>query len=129
MANRTRIVRLLRVALPLLALALLSSLFLLGRRPDGRVDIPYADVTEAPGRPALEAPSYAGVADDGAAITLQADDAGPAGAAQGASALRLTWRRPDTGQAADLTAPRAEVADGQVMLSGGCASPHPMAGR
>lgn len=39
---RTSIVRLLRVILPLAALALLSVLFLLARKPDPQAAIPYA---------------------------------------------------------------------------------------
>ena len=42
--NRTRTVRWLRVLLPLLALAMLSTLFLFSRGSDGESQIPYADV-------------------------------------------------------------------------------------
>ena len=43
LGRRTRIVRWLRVILPLVALAILSVLFLLGRSPDPEARIPYAE--------------------------------------------------------------------------------------
>ena len=78
--NRTRTVRWLRVLLPLLALAMLSTLFLFSRGSDGESQIPYADVdAEAMARdPRLVAPEYAGVTPDGAQLTLRATEAAPA---------------------------------------------------
>lgn len=122
--DRTRIVRWLRVLLPLLALAILSTLFLFSRRPDAEPNIPYADVdqTALPGSQSMRAPEYSGTTDDGAAITLRADQATPASgegdAAGRAQGLRLTWRAPE-GLGADLTAPDAAVSRGVVTLSGG----------
>ena len=68
--NRTRVVRWLRVLLPLAALAMLSTLFLFSRGGDSESQIPYADVdAQAMARdPRLVSPEYAGVTDDGAAL-------------------------------------------------------------
>ena len=118
--NRTRTVRWLRVLLPLLALAMLSTLFLFSRGSDGESQIPYADVdAEAMARePRVVAPEYAGVTDDGAALTLRATQASPGQGGGRAQDLRLDWQRPD-GLRADLSAPQAGVADGAIRLDGG----------
>lgn len=119
--TRTRIVRWLRVLLPLAALAILSTLFLFSRQPGIEPQIPYAEVdAEKMARePRVVAPEYSGVTDDGAELFLRATEAAPGGGEGGsASDLRLDWRRPD-GLSADLVAPRAGVADGVIGLDGG----------
>lgn len=120
--NRTRIVRWLRVLLPLAALALLSTLFLFSREPEAESRIPYADVdAEAMARdPRLVAPDYAGVTEDGARLTLRASTAAVPGAGAGGDAqdLRLDWQRAD-GLTAELTAPEGGLAEGRVSLGGG----------
>lgn len=121
MNRRSVIVAWLRVLLPLAALAVLSTLFLLSRKPDPEAAIPYARVdAEALARqPRITAPSFAGVTPDGAALTLTADSATPAGGGAGsASALRLGWRGAD-GLTAELTAPHAEIGEGAIHLDGG----------
>lgn len=120
--SRTRIVRWLRVLLPLVALAILSTLFLLSKQPGEDPSIPYADVDaeEMAREPRMTAPEYAGVTRDGAAISLRADQV-KTGAGDGAAAaqgLRMTWRAED-GLAADLTAPEAAVEGGVIQLGGG----------
>jgi lipopolysaccharide export system protein LptC len=69
----------LKVALPLLALAILSTLFLVSRTIDPSDAIPFADVDIADRvrEPRLTAPTWAGVTDDGAAMTIAADEARP----------------------------------------------------
>ena len=118
--NRTRIVRWLRVLLPLLALAMLSVLFLFSRTGDTESRIPYAEVdAEAMARdPRVVAPEYAGVTEDGASMTLRATEAAPGQGGGSARDLRLDWTRPD-GLRADLTAPQAGLADGVIRLDGG----------
>lgn len=120
--SRTRIVRWLRVLLPLIALAILSTMFLFSRRPETEPQIPYAEVdAEAMARePRIVAPEYSGVTSDGAELSLQASQAAPAGGegAATASDLRLDWRRPD-GLSAELTAPDGRVENGIVGLRGG----------
>ncbi|WEF24166.1 hypothetical protein [Paracoccus sp. S3-43] len=118
--NRTRIVRWLRVLLPLAALAMLSVLFLFSRTGDGESQIPYADVdAQSMARdPRLVAPEYAGVTADGAQLVLRATEAAPAGGGGKARDLHLDWQRPD-GLRADLTAPQAGLDGGAIRLGGG----------
>ncbi|MCZ0960275.1 hypothetical protein [Paracoccus benzoatiresistens] len=118
--NRTRVVRWLRVLLPLLALMMLSTLFLFSRGGDTESRIPYADVdAEAMARdPRIVAPEYAGVTDDGARLTLRATEAAPDEDSGRAQDLRLDWQRPD-GLRADVTAPQGGLAGGAIWLDGG----------
>lgn len=122
MANRTRIVRWLRVLLPLLALVILSTMFLFSRQPGTEPQIPYADVdAEQMARdPRMIAPEYAGVTPDGAELTLRAAQVAPAGAdsAGSASQLALNWKARD-GLVADLTAPEVGMDTDRISLSGG----------
>ncbi|AXC49158.1 hypothetical protein DRW48_05200 [Paracoccus suum] len=120
---RSCIVAWLRVLLPLAALAILSTLFLLSRRPDPERAIPYASVdAEARARdPQITAPTYAGVTPDGARISLIADSATPARDGDGiggAKGLRLDWHAQD-GLEAWLTAPQARMEGGDITLTGG----------
>ena len=118
--TRTRIVRWLRVLLPLAALAILSTLFLFSRQPGVAPQIPYAEVdAEKMARePRVVAPEYSGVTADGAELFLRATEAAPGDGGGSASDLRLDWRRPD-GLSADLVAPRAGVGEGVIGLDGG----------
>lgn len=122
--SRTRIVRWLRVLLPLLALALLSTMFLFSRGSDIESRIPYAeiDAREAARGNRIVAPEYSGVTDDGAEVTLRAARAMPGSGGSGGGArageLALDWLRPD-GLRADLTAPEGGLSDGLVRLEGG----------
>lgn len=122
MSSRTRIVTWLRVILPLAALAILSTLFLLSRRPDPEGAIPYATVdAEARARdPHITAPSYAGVTADGATLALTADRATPGqgGGVAAAEGLRLDWKGVD-GLELVLTAPTATMQQGTILLDGG----------
>ncbi len=116
--SRTRIVRWLRVLLPLIALVILSTLFLFSNEPSRDSRIPYADVDaqDMAQDPRMKSPDYAGVTRDGAAITLRARQLrNQPGDAQ---TVRMTWRATD-GLAADLTAPGANLQDGLINLTGG----------
>lgn len=118
---RSRIVAWLGVLLPLAALAILSTMFLLGRRPDPDAAIPYArvDANELARDPRMTRPAFAGVTTGGAAVTLTASRASPdPGRAAEAEDLRLTWRATD-GLAADLAAPAAKIEGERIVLSGG----------
>ncbi|MGB4909398.1 MAG: hypothetical protein WBP15_12770, partial [Tabrizicola sp.] len=77
--RHTRLVGWLKVALPLTALAILSTLFLVARRIDPEAALPYAevDVEDLAREPRMTAPTYAGTTEDGAALTLSADEARP----------------------------------------------------
>ncbi|MDO5612723.1 MAG: hypothetical protein Q4G14_05700 [Paracoccus sp. (in: a-proteobacteria)] len=122
MMNRTRIVRWLRVLLPLLALAILSTLFLLGRKPGVAPNIPYAqvDAEDMARDPRITAPHYAGVTPDGAQISLSAAEASTDPADGRLRSLQMDWRAPgDGGLTASLAAPLAETSPDSVHLSGG----------
>jgi lipopolysaccharide export system protein LptC len=118
------IVAWLKIALPLLALAILSTLFLVSRTIDPSDAIPYAqvDIEDRIREPRLTAPRWAGVTDDGSAMTVAADEARPgqAGNAPTAAELRITLESPDGGRA-DLLAARGnlDTAANVVTVSGG----------
>ena len=119
---RTRIVRLLRVVLPLAALALLSMLFLLARSPDADLAIPYAqgrfeELSRAQG---IGAPEFTTVTDDGATVTLRAARAVPGQGEEGtARDLTMDWRSRE-GLLMVVTAPQGRMQEGQrLTLEGG----------
>ena len=122
--RHTRVVGWLKVVLPLAALAILSTLFLVARRIDPEAALPYAevDVEDLAREPRMTAPTYAGTTEDGSALTLSADEARPAAEGQPAQAagLRLDLATPDGGRT-ELVAAEARMDDSlrQVVLSGG----------
>ncbi|MFO1203377.1 MAG: LPS export ABC transporter periplasmic protein LptC [Tabrizicola sp.] len=122
--RHTRLVGWLKVALPLMALAILSTLFLVARRIDPEDALPYAevDVEDLAREPRMTAPTYAGTTEDGAALTLSAEEARPAaeGSPARAAGLRLDLATPDGGST-ELVAAEARMDDTarQVLLSGG----------
>ncbi|MBM2575625.1 hypothetical protein JQC91_04840 [Jannaschia sp. Os4] len=77
--DRTRIVAALRIVLPLIALGLLSSLFLLARTVDPDDALPYAtfDVSERARDQQLTKPRVAGVTSAGTPYRLTSDAARP----------------------------------------------------
>lgn len=122
--RHTRLVAWLKIALPLTALAILSTLFLVARRIDPEAALPYAevDVEDLAREPRMTAPTYAGTTEDGAALTLSADEARPEaeGTPAKAAGLRLELATPDGGRT-ELLAAEAVIDDAtrQVLLSGG----------
>lgn len=75
----SRIIGWLKIALPLLALAILSTLFLVARNVDPAQQLPFADVDveELAREQRIGAPNFTGMTPDGAAIALSAVSAGP----------------------------------------------------
>lgn len=122
--THTRVVGWLKVTLPLAALAILSTLFLLSDRIDPEDALPYAevDVEKLAREPRMTAPTYAGTTSDGAALSLTAAEARPAtdGAPAKAAGLRLELTTPD-GSRTELLAATAVMNEttGQLVLSGG----------
>ena len=109
--SRTRTVFWLKVLLPLVALGLLSTLFLLARTADPDLAIRYADVdvAELSKDEQVASPAYSGVTRDGASITVLAesvrpDATDPAQFDARAVSGRMTFI---SGIRADLTAPAA----------------------
>ena len=112
-----------KVTLPLLALALLATLFLFSRQIDPTDAIPYAevDVEERAREPRLTQPTYAGVTADGSALSLSAAEVRPDSAAGVGTALGIVGKMqtPD-GATTDLAAANAELdtTAGVMMLKG-----------
>lgn len=75
----SRLVAILKVALPLLALAILSTLFLFSRGINPEDAIPYADVDIADRlrEPRMTGAGYSGMLADGASLTVSAAEAVP----------------------------------------------------
>jgi lipopolysaccharide export system protein LptC len=122
--RHTRVVGWLKVALPLLALAVLATLFLLSDQIDPEAALPYAevDVVDRAREPRMTAPSYAGTTSDGASLTLTADEARPAAsdAPANAQGLTLELKTPDgTRTALHAQAVEIDQAGRQMVLSGG----------
>lgn len=76
----TRLVNVLKLVLPLLALVLLSTLFLFSKKINPEDAIPYAsvDVEDRMRDPKMTEAGFAGVTDDGASIAITAAEATPA---------------------------------------------------
>ncbi|MGP3696567.1 LPS export ABC transporter periplasmic protein LptC [Rhodobacter sp. NSM] len=104
----SRLVGWLKIVLPLAALAVLSTLFLVARTIDPDDAIPYADVDveDRLREPRMTAPTWAGITSDGAALSVEAAEARPGqtdGEEGRASALRARIETPD-GASARMTA-------------------------
>lgn len=109
----SRLVGWLKVALPLLALALLSTLFLVSNRIDPDAAIPYAkiDVKERLREPRITAPVYSAVTRNGSALTVSASEARPAqtkGGLSTATSVTATLLAPD-GKRTELAATTATL--------------------
>lgn len=121
--RHTRVVGWLKVALPLSALVILSTLFLVARTIDPTDALPYAEVdVEARIRePRMTAPEYAGVTSDGGAITLTATEARPLDSGDTTAATVLATLLAPDGGSTSLTAgtARIDAASDQLYLGGG----------
>lgn len=97
--NYSRFVAYTKVILPIIALGILSTLFLFSRNIDPTQSIPFADVdvAELAREQRIGAPNYAGVTEDGDAISITATTARPqVGNAKIISATDLTAVIEDT---------------------------------
>jgi len=116
-----------KVALPLTALGLLSTLFLFSGKIDPTSVNPYADVDVATmaREQRLTAPEYSGMTEDGGALTVRARTATPAPAGEsGASAEDLIGKlETKTGLVADMTSKRGQLdpTSGQIRFWDGVA--------
>lgn len=123
--RHSRIVAWLKIVLPLLALAVLSTLFLVSRTIDPSDAIPYAevDIEDRIREPRITAPAYAGMTEDGAALTIAAAEARPgAGGSDAGSALALRAgiEMPDGGHAELMAATGRLDAEARLLrLEGG----------
>ncbi|GHC50150.1 LPS export ABC transporter periplasmic protein LptC [Neogemmobacter tilapiae] len=118
----SKAVALAKVILPLLALALLSTLFMVSRSINPEDAIPFADVDveDRVREPRMTAPTWSGVTRDGSALTLTAADARPQSGGARAEGLQAVLATPD-GKITTFTAAEADLNqnDGKLVLSGG----------
>jgi lipopolysaccharide export system protein LptC len=109
----SRWVVLLKIILPLIALALLSSIFLLSRTIDPTATIPFTevDVEDRAREPRLTTPKFSGVTSDGGRVTVDATDMRPdLGRPGSGSATDLRARMvSQTGETTDVAADRGKV--------------------
>ncbi|MFT3690642.1 LPS export ABC transporter periplasmic protein LptC [Paenirhodobacter sp.] len=124
--RHSRLVALAKLVLPLAALALLSTLFLVSERVDPSLASLYADVDvdELAREQRIGTPQFAGMTEDGAAVMVRASAALPDVDATGATARDMVARiEAKDGLSADIIAKtgRIDPAGGQVLLSGGVA--------
>jgi lipopolysaccharide export system protein LptC len=123
MAGRrtSRAAALAKLVLPLLALAVLSTLFLFADR-SGPPPLPYseAEIDALAREMRLGAPRYAAVTGDGAALVVSAAEVRPGAAGGTARKVAARLRHPD-GLAIDIAAPdgQLDTVAGKVVLSGG----------
>ena len=120
----SRLVAWLKILLPIAALAILSTLFLLSHSIDPMQAVPYADVDieDLMREPRITAPNYAGVTGDGTAIQISAETARPDPAHPArvaASVLTAEIETPD-GVATSISADHGGIDGdaGQVTLQG-----------
>jgi len=121
----SRVVAWLKIILPLLALAILSTLFLVARTIDPAKNIPYADVDidELTREQRIGSPDYSGVTANGAAVRLKARQAKPdpdhANRIIG-NDIDASINLPD-GRSFDITAPTLDLDTGEQIarLGGG----------
>ncbi len=92
--RRSRVVAGAKILLPLAALALLSTVFLLARAPTGPTEIPYARLEEIARDPRADRARLAGVTPDGTVVALSASRVTPP--AEGSGAYRLDAPRLET---------------------------------
>lgn len=122
----SRLVFWLKIALPLVALGLLATLFLFGRpiRPEDAIPYASTDITDRVKEPRVTSPVFASMTRDGAALTITADAARPgvsgtdnAGQAQSV----LAKMEMSDGSTAQITAPlmQMERASQRAILTGG----------
>ena len=124
--RHSRVVALAKVALPLTALVLLSTLFLVSERVDPSTASLYADVNveDLAREPRIGTPQYAGMTEDGAAVMVRATAATPDPNNTGATAQDMVAKiEAKDGLVADITARtgRIDPSQGQILLRGGVA--------
>jgi len=105
----SRFVAFTKITLPIVALGILSTLFLFSRNIDPSQSIPYAkvDVESLAKEQRLGAPNYAGVTEDGSAISITAQSAQP------------DLDNPDRILANDITARIEDANDGYLDITSG----------
>ncbi|TKA97307.1 hypothetical protein FAZ78_06820 [Cereibacter changlensis] len=116
----SRLVSWLKILLPLVALVMLSTLFLVSRTIDPSDAIPYSevDIEDRVREPRITAPTYAGITSDGAALTIDAAEVRPGaeGSSDGSAlALQAELDTPD-GASTRLVAERGALDQASQLL-------------
>lgn len=110
----SRVISWLKILLPLIALVLLSTLFLLSRSAEQVLDVPFTGGISGDGtnREQVSAPYYAGTTENGDMLTITASSASPeAGGLIRAEDLSALVRMPNGNEIA-LTSRKATVREG-----------------
>lgn len=120
----SRFVRLAKITLPALSLALLSVLFLLSRDRGAVPTVPYseAEIDAIAREQRLRAPDFAGVTEDGAAIRITAAEGRPdprEPSVLTAAGLSVTLQGAARDVALDAAVGRVDPASGSFSLGGG----------
>ncbi len=118
----SRIVLWLKISLPLLALTILSTMFLVAETHDPEAAIPYADVDveQALSEQGMTRPEFGGITSNGVIVSLGAGAVRPAGSAFRGTDLVVQMTLPDGG-VIDVTSPEGtiDLTDQSVVLDGG----------
>ena len=110
----SRLVFWLKIILPLAALGLLATLFLIGRpvRPEDAIPYASTDIADRVNEPRVTSPVFSSMTQDGAALTITAAQAQPGTAgtkdAGQAETMSAVMEMPD-GSSARITAPLVQV--------------------
>jgi lipopolysaccharide export system protein LptC len=104
----SQFVGVLKITLPLAALALMATVFLFARAPSQETAIPYADIEDIAQEPGLTGAQFSGVADDGSIIELTARTTRPIGDILTAQTLAAGIDTVD-GTRIDITAGQGEI--------------------
>lgn len=107
-----------KIILPLAALALLSTLFLLARSPSDQSAIPFARIEELARDQRITAPRFSGLTDDGATVVIAARSAQPDAARPDTIAIDMLTMRMENPDGSDLfvTATSGEL-DGRARIA------------
>lgn len=102
----SRMVLWLKITLPLLALAILSTLFLVAETLDPEAAIPFAevDVSQILSEQGVTRPEFGGVTEDGVTVSMAAEAVRPSGTAYRGTDLTVQMILPE-GSTIDVTSP------------------------
>ncbi|MBU2992246.1 hypothetical protein Q4555_09955 [Octadecabacter sp. 1_MG-2023] len=104
----SQFVGILKITLPLAALALMSTVFLFARAPTQDSAIPYAEIEQLAQEPRLSGAQLSGVADDGSVIELTARTTRPNGSTIAADNIQASIETVD-GTHIDIRAGGGEI--------------------
>jgi len=104
----SQFIGLLKISLPIAALALMSTVFLFARAPSPESEIPYAELEEIARESRLAGARLSGISSDGSVIEVSARYATPQGSILDVEALTATIESTD-GTLTEITAGAGEI--------------------